>query len=91
MNTTCGASNVGFGLPNRHAVTGTFLSMAIASGLTSAIMNPLHAEVKTAVMAADVLAGHDRDCASWIRSNRDPAEAGSRRERTGRHRAAQGD
>jgi 5-methyltetrahydrofolate--homocysteine methyltransferase len=88
VNTTCGASNVGFGLPNRHAVTGTFLAMAIASGLTSAIMNPLHAEVKTAVMAADVLAGNDRDCASWIRANRDPAEAGSRRERTGRRRAA---
>jgi 5-methyltetrahydrofolate--homocysteine methyltransferase len=92
VNTTCGASNVGFGLPNRHAVTGTFLAMAIASGMTSAIMNPLHAEVKTAVMAADVLAGHDRDCASWIRANRDPAAgAGSRRERTGRRRGATGE
>jgi 5-methyltetrahydrofolate--homocysteine methyltransferase len=92
VNTTCGASNVGFGLPNRHAVTGTFLAMAIASGLTSAIMNPLHAEVKSAVMAADVLAGHDRDCASWIRSNRDPASsAGSRRERSGRRRGAAGE
>jgi 5-methyltetrahydrofolate--homocysteine methyltransferase len=92
VNTTCGASNVGFGLPNRHAVTGTFLAMAIASGLTSAIMNPLHAEVKTAVMAADVLAGNDRDCASWIRANRDPAAgAGSRRERTGRRRGATGE
>ncbi len=73
VNTTCGASNVSFGLPNRHAVTGTFLSMAIASGMTSAIMNPMHAEVKAAVMAADVLMGTDRDCASWIRANRDPA------------------
>ena len=72
VNTTCGASNVSFGLPNRHVVTGTFLSMAIASGMTSAIMNPMHAEVKTAVMAADVLMGTDRDCAAWIRANRDP-------------------
>jgi 5-methyltetrahydrofolate--homocysteine methyltransferase len=47
--------------------------MAIASGMTSAIMNPLHAEVKSAVMAADVLMGTDRDCAAWIRANRDPA------------------
>lgn len=76
VNTTCGASNVSFGLPNRHVVTGTFLAMAIASGMTSAIMNPLHAEVKTAIMAADVLSGNDRDCAAWIRANRDPAAGG---------------
>ena len=87
VNTTCGASNVGFGLPNRHVVTGTFLAMAIASGMTSAIMNPLNAEVKTAVMAADVLAGHDRDCAAWIRANRDPAAGGGARGgREGRRR-----
>ena len=71
VNTTCGASNVSFGLPNRHVVTGTFLSMAIGAGMTSAIMNPLHAEVKSAVMAADVLAGHDQDCANWIAVNRE--------------------
>jgi 5-methyltetrahydrofolate--homocysteine methyltransferase len=84
VNTTCGASNVSFGLPNRHAITGTFLTMAMASGMTSAIMNPLHAEVKTAVMAADVLTGADRDCAAWIAANRDPAAPageGARRER----------
>jgi len=85
VNTTCGASNVSFGLPNRHAVTGTFLSMAIAHGMTSAIMNPLHAEVKTAVLAADVLAGHDTDCARWIRINRDP-DAPVRERRGGRRR-----
>jgi len=70
VNTTCGASNVSFGLPNRHVVTGAFLSMAIAHGMTSAIMSPLHPEVRAAVMAADVLAGHDRNCASWIRTHR---------------------
>ncbi len=37
VNTTCGASNVSFGLPNRHHVTGTFLAMAIGAGMTSAI------------------------------------------------------
>ena len=87
VNTTCGASNVSFGLPNRHVVTGTFLSMAIASGMTSAIMNPLHPEVKSAVMAADVLMGSDRDCAAWIRANRDPnAPSGERGSREGRRR-----
>jgi 5-methyltetrahydrofolate--homocysteine methyltransferase len=89
VNTTCGASNVSFGLPNRHQVTGTFLSMAIASGMTSAIMNPMHAEVKSAVMAADVLMGTDRDCAAWIRANRDPNAStgeGGRGGREGRRR-----
>ena len=89
VNTTCGASNVSFGLPNRHVVTGTFLSMAIASGMTSAIMNPLHAEVKSAVTAADVLMGTDRDCSAWIRANRDPdapAGEGARGGREGRRR-----
>ncbi len=78
VNTTCGASNVGFGIPNRHAVTGTFLAMAISNGMTSAIMNPLHEDVKTMVMAADVLAGNDRDCAAWIRQFRDPEAGGER-------------
>ena len=40
VNTTCGASNISFGLPNRHGINNAFLPMAIASGMTSAIMNP---------------------------------------------------
>ncbi len=80
VNTTCGASNVSFGLPARNNITGTFLAMAISNGMTSAIMNPLHPEVKTMVMAADVLAGNDPDCMAWIRANRDPDAAGGARE-----------
>ena len=87
VNTTCGASNVSFGLPNRHHVTGTFLAMAIGAGMTSAIMSPLHDEVRTAIQAADVLAGHDTDCAAWIRAHRDPT-VGADRERRGRRRQA---
>lgn len=92
VNTTCGASNVSFGLPNRHVVTGTFLSMAISHGMTSAIMSPLHPEVKAAVMAADVLAGHDQNCAAWIRAQRpqrvDGDAGGDRRRGRRRGRAA---
>ena len=88
VNTTCGASNVSFGLPARNNITGTFLAMAISNGMTSAIMNPLHPEVKTMVMAADVLAGNDQDCAAWIRANRDPdAPIGAREGRAGGRRA----
>ena len=87
VNTTCGASNVSFGLPNRHVITGSFLAMAISHGMTSAIMSPLHAEVKTAIQAADVLTGADRDCAAWIRANRDPnAAEGARGRRDSRRR-----
>ena len=87
VNTTCGASNVSFGLPNRHVITGTFLAMAISHGMTSAIMSPLHPEVKTAIRAADVLTGADRNCAAWIRANRDPnAPGGARERREGRRR-----
>ena len=84
VNTTCGASNVSFGLPSRNFVTGTFLAMAISNGMTSAIMNPLHPEVRSMVMAADVLAGNDPDCAAWIRANRDPTADAGRERRTGR-------
>ncbi len=87
VNTTCGASNVSFGLPARNQITGTFLSMAMASGMTSAIMSPLHPEVKAAIMAADVLTGNDQDCGAWIKANRDPnAPTGGRGDREGRRR-----
>ncbi len=90
VNTTCGASNVSFGLPNRNGLNAAFLSMAIGAGMTSAITNPLHEEVVTATMGADVMMGHDPDCARWIRRFRQaPAEgaegAGGRR-REGRRR-----
>ena len=50
VNTTCGASNVSFGLPNRHHITGTFLAMAIGAGMTSAITNPLEAPLMQALL-----------------------------------------
>jgi 5-methyltetrahydrofolate--homocysteine methyltransferase len=85
VNTTCGASNVSFGLPNRGALNAAFLTMAIANGLTSAITSPLHEEVRQAVMAADVMMGHDPDCVAWIRRYRDPdATAAGGRRRGGR-------
>jgi len=73
VNSTCGASNVSFGMPDRERINAAFLPMAIASGLTSAITNPLAAEVKAAIMAADVLMGNDQDAARWIRAHRHAA------------------
>jgi 5-methyltetrahydrofolate--homocysteine methyltransferase len=73
VNTSCGASNISFGLPHRHGINAAFLPMAIASGMTSAIMNPLRPQEIEAVRAANVLMGTDRDCTTWIRSYRDYA------------------
>lgn len=88
-NTTCGASNISFGLPQRDGINGAFLSMAISAGMTSAITNPIHEEVMRSVMAADVLMGNDADCLSWIQKYREPAvegEAGARGRRTSKRR-----
>ncbi len=88
VNTTCGASNVSFGLPNRNGMNAAFLTMAIGAGMTSAITNPLHAEVLQAILGADVMMGHDPDCRDWIRKYREPAAEGQggARERGGRRR-----
>ena len=75
VNTTCGASNVSFGLPGRDGINSAFLTMAIASGLTSAITNPLHGDIVRACMGADVMMGHDPDCTRWIRKFREDAPA----------------
>jgi 5-methyltetrahydrofolate--homocysteine methyltransferase len=92
VNTTCGASNVSFGLPNRTGLNAAFLPMAIASGLTSAITSPLHGEMIQAIRAADVLMGNDPHCAAWIARNGDgdgaAASAGRRGGRAARRSAA---
>jgi len=86
VNSTCGASNVSFGLPNREGINGTYLAMAIASGLTSAITNPVAEGVRTAVMAADVLMGNDPECGRWIRAFRAAPIAGEPGRRVNRRR-----
>lgn len=87
VNTTCGASNLSFGLPNRNALNTAFIAMAIASGMTSAITNPLHTEIMQSVLGANVVMGHDAECADWIAANRDPdAAGGERRPRRGTRR-----
>ncbi len=76
VNTTCGASNISFGLPNRRVMNGVFLAMASGFGMTSAIMNPLHDEDMGCIRASDVLMHRDRDCRSWIKKYREPAPEG---------------
>jgi len=72
-NTICGASNISFGLPGRPALNAAFLSMAIGAGMTCAITNPLEPEISRAILAADLMLGHDENCAAWIAAHRDAA------------------
>ena len=88
VNTTCGASNISFGLPNRVGLNAAFISMAIGAGLTSAITNPLLEGLMQAIRGADVMLNHDPQCMKWIAAYREPPKAGEdsgrRRRRTGR-------
>ncbi len=79
VNTICGLSNISFGLPHRHGINASFIPMVIASGMTSAIMNPCRPQEMEAVRAANVLAGTDAHCANWIKTYRGytPAVAGA--------------
>jgi len=75
LNMSLGASNVSFGLPSRHALNAAFMPMAMAMGLTSAIMDCRTPEVVQAVRAADLLLGLDQWGANWITNFRANKEA----------------
>ena len=74
VNTTCGASNISFGLPNRHGINNAFLPMAMGAGMTSAIMNPITlpvnrtkiAEHKALIMAAGIILPEDIDDETFV-------------------------
>jgi 5-methyltetrahydrofolate--homocysteine methyltransferase len=79
VNTTCGASNISFGLPARPQLNAAFLAMASANGMTSAITNPLEAEIMSGIRAADVMMGVDKNCKTWISLNSGAGVAGGAR------------
>jgi len=70
VNMTLGASNVSFGMPDRHTIGATFLPMAISAGLTSAIMDARSPQIVRAVKAADLLLDRDAWGAAWIAAHR---------------------
>lgn len=70
VNMTLGASNVSFGLPDRTLLNAAFIAMAIHSGITCPITNPLALEINTAVLAADLALGRDEYSARWIKAYR---------------------
>jgi 5-methyltetrahydrofolate--homocysteine methyltransferase len=70
VNTTLGASNVSFGMPDRHSIGAAFLPIAISHGLTSAIMDARSPQIVRAVKAADLVLGRDEWGAAWIAAHR---------------------
>jgi 5-methyltetrahydrofolate--homocysteine methyltransferase len=69
-NISAGASNVSFGLPDRPTLNATFMAMGMMMGLTASITNPLEPAVRTAILAADLLLGHDAYGGKWIKNFR---------------------
>jgi 5-methyltetrahydrofolate--homocysteine methyltransferase len=74
VHTTCGLSNISFGLPNRSLINRTYLPCLIVAGLDSAILDPTEEGMKEAICVGKVLAGHDEFCMDYIRAmrNREP-------------------
>ena len=70
VNMTLGASNVSFGMPDRHSIAATFLPIAVSHGLTSAIMDARAPQIVRAVKAADLVLNRDEWGANWIAAHR---------------------
>jgi len=70
VNMTLGASNVSFGMPDRHTIAAAFLPIAISHGLTSAIMDARSPQIVRAVKASDLVLNRDEWGGSWIAAHR---------------------
>ncbi len=70
VNLSLGASNVSFGLPDRRAVNAAYLALGMARGLTAAITDPTVSELRTTILASDLLLGHDEYARHWIKNYR---------------------
>ncbi|MCC6955928.1 MAG: dihydropteroate synthase [Anaerolineales bacterium] len=75
VNLNLGASNVSFGLPDRKILNIAYLALAIGSGLTTAITDPTVPEIQTAILACDLLTGHDEYAMRWIKAFRKRSQA----------------
>jgi len=83
VNLCCGASNIGFGLPDRAALGAAFLPMAMAGGLTSAIADAMNPVIRDAVLAADLLLGRDEYAGRWLAHFRNKQKAAAELARAG--------
>ena len=70
IHTTCGLSNISYGLPNRKFLNQMFMVMAISKGLDGAIVNPMDKHMMANIIAAEALAGKDKFCMNYLKAHR---------------------
>ncbi len=70
VHTTCGLSNVSFGLPNRHLLNRTFLVMCMTKGMDSVILDPLDEKIMSLLIASNTLLGKDQYCMGYLKAQR---------------------
>jgi 5-methyltetrahydrofolate--homocysteine methyltransferase len=70
VHITGGLSNISYGLPQRHIINRTFVTLMMASGMDSAIIDPLDKKIMAAIKTADMLLGHDNYCMSYLKGVR---------------------
>lgn len=71
VNTTCGLSNVSFGLPERHLINRNFLALAMSYGLSSAILDPTDKKLMSTIFSVEMLLGRDEYCENFIEAYQD--------------------
>lgn len=78
--TIFGVSNISFGLPVREKINTTFLAMALAHGLSCAIVNPNSEGIMDVIRAHGALSGVDNRCEKYIAycESKQPAEAAAK-------------
>jgi MtaA/CmuA family methyltransferase len=74
VHTTCGLSNISYGLPNRQLLNRQFMGLAISRGLDSAIVDPLNRSMMEVILATETLCGKDEYCRNYLKNQRDASK-----------------
>jgi 5-methyltetrahydrofolate--homocysteine methyltransferase len=70
VHITGGLSNISYGLPQRHIINRTFVTLMMSSGMDSAIIDPLDKKIMATIKTADMLLGHDNYCMNYLKGVR---------------------
>ena len=70
VHITGGLSNISYGLPQRHIINRTFVSLMMDAGMDSAIIDPLDKKIMATIRTADMLLGNDSYCMNFLKGVR---------------------
>jgi cobalamin-dependent methionine synthase I len=73
VHITGGLSNISYGLPQRHIINRTFVTLMMEAGMDSAIIDPLDSKIMATIRTADMLLGHDQFCMQYLKGVRSGA------------------